>query len=61
MDTMDSKIAITPAITEPVRNDWHLQQLFKIGFAIFSCAQANIHLDTVESEKFKNQSIELRN
>lgn len=37
IDTMDNRMAATPAITEPVRNDWQLQQLWKIGFAIFSC------------------------
>lgn len=33
--TIDNSIAATPAIIEPLRNDWHRQQLFKIGFAIF--------------------------
>lgn len=27
IETMDNKIAATPAITEPVRNVWQLQQL----------------------------------
>lgn len=27
IDTIDSRIAATPAITEPVRSDWQLQQL----------------------------------
>lgn len=35
MATIDNNMAQTPAIIEPVRNDWHRQQLFNIGFAIF--------------------------
>lgn len=35
METMDSKMDAAPAIIDPVRNDWHRQQLSKIGFAIF--------------------------
>lgn len=34
IETMDNRIAATPAIIEPVRSDWHRQQVFKIGFAI---------------------------
>lgn len=35
IETMDSKMAQTPAIIEPFRNDWQRQQVFKIGLAIF--------------------------
>lgn len=34
--TIDSRIAITPAIIDPFFRDWHRQQLDKIGFAILS-------------------------
>lgn len=34
---IDSKIAPTPAIIEPVRNDWRQMHVLKIGLAIFEC------------------------
>lgn len=35
IETIDNRIAATPAMIEPVRNVWHRQQLVKIGFAMF--------------------------